>query len=95
MAPIRRIVLDVLKPHDPAMMELAQRVADSSGVSGVNAILVEIDEEVENVKVTAAGDDIDYEEVRSEIEDMGGSVHSMDEIVCGEELVEESKTPQD
>ncbi|MDY6769199.1 MAG: DUF211 domain-containing protein [Candidatus Nanohaloarchaea archaeon] len=95
MAPTRRIVLDVLKPHEPSMREIAGRVADVNGVSGANAILVEIDEDVENVKMTVVGDDIDYDAVEQEVEDMGGSVHSIDEIVCGEEMVEESKTPQD
>ncbi|MCJ7478789.1 MAG: DUF211 domain-containing protein [Candidatus Nanohaloarchaeota archaeon QJJ-7] len=95
MAPIRRIVLDVLKPHEPSMLELAERLADTDGVDGTNATMVEIDEEVENVKVTATGDDIDYDAVKREVGDMGGSVHSIDEIVCGEKLVEESKTPQD
>lgn len=89
------MVLDVLKPHEPSMVELAGRVADADGVAGTNAILMEIDEEVENVKVTVAGDDIDYERIRDEIQDLGGSVHSVDEIVCGDEIVEESKTPQD
>lgn len=95
MAPIRRIVLDVLKPHEPSILEVAQRAADIDGVDGVNAILVEIDEDVQNIKITIVGDDIDYEAVQQEVEDLGGSVHSIDEIVCGDEMVEESKTPQD
>lgn len=95
MAATRRVVIDILKPHDPSMREMAERLADLDGVSGVNAILVEIDEEVENIKATITGDDVGYEDVRSEVEAMGGSVHSVDEIVCGEEIVEESKTPQD
>ncbi len=95
MASIRRIVLDILKPHEPSMREIAGRIAEVDGVSGTNAMLVEIDEEVENIKVTAVGDGIDYDAVKQEVEDMGGSVHSLDEIVCGEEMVEESKTPQD
>lgn len=95
MAPIRRIVLDVLKPHEPTILEFAQRATGSDGVEGVNAILVEIDEEVQNIKLTVEGDDIDYEQLKTTIEDLGGSVHSIDEIVCGEYVVEESKTPQD
>ncbi len=95
MAPIRRIVLDVLKPHEPSILEFAQASAKSGGVEGVNAILVEIDESVQNIKITVEGNDIDYEELRSTLEELGGSIHSIDEIVCGEHIVEESKTPQD
>ncbi|MDY6762067.1 MAG: DUF211 domain-containing protein [Candidatus Nanohaloarchaea archaeon] len=95
MATIRRLVLDVLKPHEPSMVELAEETADVDGVTGVNATLMEIDEEVENVKVTVAGDDIDDNAVNTVIDDLGGSIHSVDEIVCGEEIVEASSTPQD
>jgi len=95
MSEIRRLVLDVLKPHKPSMLEMSQRVSDLDTVTGVNASLYEVDEEVENIKMTVKGDTIDYDSVRTVIEDMGGSVHSVDEVVCGGELVEESKTPQD
>lgn len=95
MAPIRRMVLDVLKPHDPPIRTFAQEVSDIDGVTGVNAILLEVDEEVENIKLTIAGNDIPYDDVKEAITDLGGSVHSMDEIVCGEDVVEESRTPQD
>lgn len=95
MTTIRRIVLDVLKPHEPSILEFAERVAEADGVEGTNAILVEIDEEVQNIKITVEGEDIDYDVLKDVIEELGGSVHSIDEIVCGERMVEESKTPQD
>lgn len=89
------MVLDVLKPHKPTIVDVAERVSDADGVEGTNAILVEIDEEVQNIKITIEGADIEYGAVKAVIEEMGGSVHSIDEIVCGETIVEESKTPQD
>lgn len=95
MAAIRRMVLDVLKPHKPTIVEVAEAVSDTDGVKGANAILVEIDEEVQNIKMTIEGEDIEYEAVKDTIEELGGSIHSIDEIVCGETIVEESKTPQD
>lgn len=95
MAPIRRVVLDVLKPHQPTILELAQSVADSDGVRGVNAAVLEMDEKTQTVKLTIEGDDIDFTAVRGIIEELGGSVHSVDEIATGERLVEESRTPQD
>lgn len=95
MAPIRRVVYDVLKPHEPSLVEFAERVAEADGVAGANALLLEIDEKVENVKMTVVGEDIDDDAVRTVIEDLGGSVHSVDEIVCGDRVVEESTTPQD
>lgn len=95
MAPIRRVVVDLLKPHEPRIVEFAQRIADSDGVEAVNATLLEIDEKVQNVKLTLEGTDVAFDALEETIQDLGGSVHSVDEIVCGERVVEESKTPQD
>ncbi|PSQ23929.1 hypothetical protein BRD01_05430 [Halobacteriales archaeon QS_8_65_32] len=95
MAAIRRLVFDVLKPHEPATIDLAGQVADSEGVSGVNATLLEIDQDVQNVKLTIEGDAIDYEAVEAVVEDSGGSVHSIDQVACGDHLVEDIPTPQD
>ncbi len=96
MAPIRRVVLDVLKPHEPTILELAQTLSDScEGVAGVNAVLLSMDQEVENVKLTIEGDDIDYPSVKGVIANLGGSIHSIDQTVCGDIIVEEQQTPQD
>lgn len=95
MTRIRRLVLDVLKPHDPSISSIAMAAADVPGVAGVNVTLVEIDREVENVKLTVEGDDIDFDALRTAIEDHGGSVHSVDEFACGERLIEASETLQD
>jgi len=95
MARIRRLVLDVLKPHNPSMLEMSETISGLESVSAVNATLFEVDEKVENIKMTLVGDEIDFETVKSTIEDVGGSLHSVDEAVCGDRVVEESRTPQD
>jgi len=92
---IRRLVLDILKPHEPSLVDFAGKIEGSEGVDGVNAIVIEIDEEVQNVKLTLEGPQINFEDIKNEVESQGASVHSIDEIVCGQKLVEESKTPQD
>lgn len=92
---IRRIVLDVLKPHDPDIIELARRLAGSAGVDGVNISLYEVDRKVENAKITLEGSDLDYASILSIIEDAGGTVHSIDEAVAGKVLVEDVPTMQD
>ncbi|WP_251344064.1 DUF211 domain-containing protein [Haloplanus halophilus] len=95
MAPVRRVVLDVLKPHQPSTVEVASRLADLDGIEAVNALLVETDAEVQTLKLTVEGSDIAVERVDDEVERLGGSVHSVDQVVCGEYLVEEVRTPQD
>ena len=95
MAPLRQLVVDVLKPHEPAMLSIAQAVADTDGVDGVNAILLEMDEEVRNVKFTIEGEDITYDTVTEVLEETGASIHSVDQVACGEYIVEDKQTPQD
>ena len=95
MAPIRRVVLDLLKPHEPTSVELASHLADARGVEAVNAMLLESDREVQNIKITVEGDDVDFDALEAAVEDLGGSVHSIDEVVAGEYLLEAVDTHQD
>jgi hypothetical protein len=95
MVPVARLVVDVLKPHQPTTIEFTQRVANADSVAAVNATLIELDQKVKNLKLTIEGDAIDYDEVEAVIEDAGGTIHSIDQVVCGDRMVEEAPTPQD
>lgn len=90
-----RIVLDILKPHEPNLPNFAKFLSDLKGVEGVNITLMEIDKETENIKVTMQGNDLDFAEITKAIEQYGGSIHSVDEVVAGSTMVEEVTTPQD
>lgn len=92
---IRRLVLDVLKPMEPNIIEMAEIISRKDGVSAVNISMVEIDLKVENAKITIEGDNILYEEIRDQIEDMGGSIHSIDEVVAGKMIIDDAATLQD
>ncbi len=92
---IRRLVLDVLKPMEPNIIELAEIISRREGVSAVNISMVEIDLKVENAKITIEGDHIAYEDIRDLIQDMGGSVHSIDEVVAGKMIIDDAATLQD
>lgn len=94
-AKIRRIVLDVLKPHEPNIIELAQRLASLGGVDGVNISIYEVDRKVENAKITVEGSDLSYNDVLAIVEDAGGTVHSIDEAVAGQVVIDDSPTPQE
>ncbi|WP_458189200.1 DUF211 domain-containing protein [Haladaptatus sp. NG-WS-4] len=95
MTSLRRIVVDILKPHEPTILELARRIAESDGVEGVDVTLLETDKEVENVKLTIEGDGIEYDDICDVVDELGGSIHSIDNVAYGEYIVEERKTPQD
>jgi len=92
---IRRIVLDILKPMDPNIIEMAKMISLLNGIVAINISIAEIDLKVENAKITIEGEDIDYEEVRDLIEDMGGSIHSIDEVVAGKMIIDDAATLQD
>jgi hypothetical protein len=92
---IRRLVLDVLKPHKPSVVELSEALSHLEGVEGINIIINEIDQQVENAKVIVAGIGISFEDVKKKLEEFGATVHSIDEVAAGKRIVEEVKTPQD
>ncbi len=87
-AKLRRLVLDVLKPHTPTLPEFATKLGSLRGVKGVNVALIEIDKETETLKVTIDGE-LEFNAIRSAIEEWGGVVHSVDEVIAGSVGVEE------
>lgn len=89
MAPIKRLVLDVLKPHDPKMIPFCQKLCELETVTGTTAKLVDIEEEVRTIRLTLEGEDLDFEAVEERVRDLSGSIHSIDEVSCGEEVVED------
>jgi hypothetical protein len=95
LATIKRIILDVLKPHKPSIIELAKFISDIDGISGVNISLEEIDAKTHSVKITIEGSNIDYNKVTEIISNCGAEVHSIDGVSAGIKIVEEVNTPQD
>ena len=95
MGKVRRLVLDVLKPLEPTIVELAQQLSELSGVEAVNISIYEIDRRVENAKITIEGADILYDNVVETIEENGGTLHSIDEVVAGKIIIEDAATLQD
>ena len=95
MGRIRRLVLDTLKPHEPSIIQQADRLSELEGVSAVNISIYEIDHRVENAKITIEGDNISYPQVLELIQEMGGTVHSIDEVVAGKTIIDDAVTLQD
>ena len=95
MGRIRRLVLDTLKPHDPTIIELAARLSELEGVSAVNISIYEMDRRVENAKLTIQGSDISFTIVERLIQENGGAIHSIDEVVAGKVIIDDAATPQD
>jgi hypothetical protein len=95
MGNLRRLVLDVLKPLEPSIVELVQVLAAVQGVDGVNISIYEIDRRVENAKITVEGHDLEYEIIADVIEENGGAIHSIDEVAAGKVLIDDVETAQD
>ncbi|RDE16401.1 MAG: hypothetical protein C4K48_01480 [Candidatus Thorarchaeota archaeon] len=86
---IRRIVLDVLKPHSPPLTELSLMLVRDARVSGVNISLKEVDQNTESITITLEGDDLNFSSIREVLEDAGAVIHSIDQVVAGKSFVEE------
>jgi hypothetical protein len=95
MGGIRRLVLDTLKPHEPSIIEMADQLSKLEGISAVNISIYEMDRKVENAKITIEGTGIFYPSVLEVIEEMGGAVHSIDEVVAGKMIIDDAVTLQD
>ena len=95
MTGIRRLVLDVLKPHQPSNIIVATRLSEIDNIDGVNVALNEIDQSTETLKITIVGNNINYDSVKKTLEELGAVVHSIDEIVAGKKIVESVETEQD
>ncbi|MGB5541551.1 MAG: DUF211 domain-containing protein [Gammaproteobacteria bacterium] len=80
MVSVKRIILDVLKPHQPNALEFSRVIASVGNDYRVTLTVLEVDENTETLQVVVAGDAIDYEAVQAAISDMGGSIHSIDEV---------------
>lgn len=95
MPAVRRLVLDVLKPHDPPLVDFAEHMAAVDGVAGVTCSLIELDREVQNVEVTLDGDALDVDAIETAIDGLGGTVHSIDLVTCGDRVVSERSPRRD
>ena len=80
MAYVKRIVLDVLKPHHPSALEFAQALAALGPDYQVHLMVTEVDENTETLQLEIKGNAINFEAVQNTINEMGGSLHSIDEV---------------
>lgn len=95
MGKTRILVLDVLKPHTPGVIEFASSLSDLQGVDGVDITVIEVEKDVENVKITLKGSNIIFDEVKNVLEAEGAAIHGVDKVACGSEIIEEAATHQD
>ena len=83
---ITRMVLDVLKPLEPSVLVLAERLSKLKGVSAVDIDVMELDRKVETVKITLEGRNVGYDKVNAVLEKHGAVIHSLDRVTAGKRL---------
>lgn len=80
MVSVKRMVLDVLKPHQPNALEFSKAIAKAGGDYRVHLTVLEVDENTETIQIEVEGNTLDFDAIQSSISTMGGSVHSIDEV---------------
>ncbi|MCG7968944.1 MAG: DUF211 domain-containing protein [Candidatus Thiodiazotropha taylori] len=76
---VKRLVLDVLKPHTPNVLDFSRHLAEH-GSHRVKTCVVEMDDKTETLQLVIEGEDIDFEGIQQVISENGASLHSIDEV---------------
>ncbi len=83
---ITKLVLDVLKTlKGPTIIDVAHRLLEVKGIDKISIKVNEIDVETLTLTITIEGFKIDFESVKSVLDDMGAVIHSVDEVVASRE----------
>ena len=80
MAIVTRLLLDVLKPHQPNALSFASAIADECADCKVSLTVVERDEKTETTLLCVEGRSLSLDSIKSVVSRLGGSVHSVDEV---------------
>jgi len=80
MVCVKRIVLDVLKPHQPNALEFCREIAAAGTDYRVRLTVIEVDEDTETLQILIEAAAIDFDAIEATIKGMGGSIHSIDEV---------------
>ena len=80
MVTLKRVVLDVLKPHQPDALAFCSDLALLGADYRVSLNVEEMDENTQTVRLEIRGAAIDLAPIEAAIADMGASVHSLDQV---------------
>lgn len=85
---VRRLVIDVLIPHHPEVIEYAEKLSSLEGTDGLAVHVLEHDQRTKSIEMTIEGEDLSYDSIKKVVEQMGGSIHSVDMVSAGSRIVE-------
>jgi hypothetical protein len=77
---IRRLVLDVLKPREVAIVDISKALCGVDGVEEVDVVVTEVDVKTETIKLTIKGPNICYDDMAKVLIDYSCAIRSIDEV---------------
>jgi hypothetical protein len=80
MVRIKRVVLDVLKPHNPNALDFTTSIAEKVPGCRIKLTVTAMDEKTETVLVVIEGEQVPFNVITGVISSLGGSIHSIDEV---------------
>ena len=87
---IKLLILDVLKPLGLNIIEYAEALAKISKDYSINVRVEEIDKKTETIEIIILGDSISYKKIEDAITNLGGTIHSIDEVSVGKQCLNSS-----
>jgi len=87
MIRITHLLLDVLKPQHPNVIEFSKALA-RMGNYQIRLSVVEMDSKTETLQIEIEGSNIDYEQIQAAISEMGASLHSIDAVAVENDTAE-------
>ena len=88
MVTVKKIMLDVLKPHQPDALEFSRAIAEVGADYRVRLTVIEMDADTQTLQLEIEADAVDFEAIESAISSMGGSLHSIDQVEVQNEIEE-------
>ncbi|SIS68138.1 DUF211 domain-containing protein [Neptunomonas antarctica] len=85
MIAVKKVVLDVLKPHHPNALEFCLALSAAIENSTVKVNVIAVDEKTESLEVFVKAEIIDFDLIQGVINQMGGALHSIDAVVVRNE----------
>ena len=80
MVAVKRVVLDVLKPHLPGAIDFCRAIAEVDDGYRVSLTVLEMDENTQTLSLEIEASSIDFAAIQSVITGLGGSLHSIDQV---------------
>ena len=89
MVTVKRLVLDVLKPHQPGALDFCREIATLGPDYQVCLIVEEVDENTQTVQLEVRGAALELTVIAEAIAGMGASLHSVDQVEVHNEASED------